>query len=164
MPNWCSNNVVLRHEDPSMISRAVSAINKGEFFMEFIKPPTDIDYNSEWYDWNVNNWGSKWDVGGEDTVEEFNEGDTEVSLYFQSAWSPPIQAYSKLEELGFNVQAYYWEVGLQFCGKYSEGNDDYYDINPEDCDNTPEWIELNIPQDIIEEFNLVEEYEYLAQM
>ena len=42
MPNWCSNNLVLTHEDPAMIQRAYDALERGEFLSEFIPVPEQL--------------------------------------------------------------------------------------------------------------------------
>ena len=49
-------------------------------------------------------------------------------MSFDSAWAPPINAYIALEQLGFQVRAYYYEPGMQFCGIYGDGYDDYYEL------------------------------------
>ena len=55
-----------------------------------------------WYDWNVTNWGTKWDVGvGDedkypDTTMEQEEGS--VIYSFNTAWSPPTPAITTLSE------------------------------------------------------------------
>lgn len=149
MPNFCSNTLTLEHKDPDMITRAVEAMVRGDFLNTFVPIPDDAEQF-------VNNasaaWGTKWDVGGDpDNVEDDYElGDLEVTFNFQSAWSPPIEAYRKLEEQGFAVLAYYWEPGNSFCGEYSNGNNDYYDI-----DGDSAWVEENIPESIEEEFDIV---------
>jgi len=154
MPNWCSNYVELTHAEPEMLQRAQDAFNRGELLAEFIPLPASLqivagrvgDDNdtaqkalevqqqenielhgyANWYDYCVGEWGTKWDVGGDGQVPEIN-GNT-FSASFQSAWGPPIQAYEKLEGLGFTVSAYYYESGMGFCGVFSEGFDDYFDI------------------------------------
>lgn len=40
---------------------------------------------ADWYDWRVNNWGTKWDVG-EDDVWDLSDGIWEM----QTAWSAPM--------------------------------------------------------------------------
>ena len=87
MPNWCNNYLTLEHEDPAMISRARNAFREGKFLEEFVPFP-----NGEWnYDWCVEHWGTKWDVG-----DEFYEDDTDPKYFdasFDSAWAPPVAAY-----------------------------------------------------------------------
>jgi hypothetical protein len=149
MPNWCNNNLTLEHEDPAMITRARDALLRGEFLNEFIPVPADLQIvagsvgdpveqaelerktaeNVEkygygnWYDFCVGEWGTKWDVGCEGSTDVHPDGKM-LHTYFDSAWSPPINAYSKLEELGFKVNAMYYEGGMCFAGAYGDGNDE----------------------------------------
>lgn len=69
-----------------------------------------------WYDWNIANWGTKWDFTLDD-VKRVDENTVRAS--FESAWAPPIEAYRKLTELGFEVDALFDEPGMVFCGSYS---------------------------------------------
>jgi hypothetical protein len=155
MPNWCNNVVELAHEDPAMLVRARDALNRGEFLNEFIPVPEELkivagrvgdDTNPEqialeaaeksnlekfghktWYDFCVNEWGTKWDVGGDGMTCEIENG--RISTSFDSAWGPPIAAYEKLTDLGFSVRAYYYEGGMCFAGVWEDFNDDYYDLS-----------------------------------
>ena len=61
-------------------------------------------------------------------------------MSFQSAWSPPVEAYRKMEELGFGISATYYESGCAFCGSYEEGCEDTYGI-----DGNSDWVKENIP-------------------
>lgn len=154
MPNWCNNVVELAHEDPAMLERAKAALNRGEFLQEFIPVPEDLqivagrvgdDSNPDqialeaaeqrniglygyktWYDFCVNEWGTKWDVGGDGMTAEIENG--RISTSFDSAWSPPIAAYEKLVDLGFSVRAYYYEGGMNFAGIWEDGDDDFYEL------------------------------------
>ena len=101
----------------------------------------------DWYDFCVSEWGTKWDIGGDDGIATLKE-DTLI-LSFDSAYSPPIDAYKKLEQMGFEVWALYYESGMMFCGSYGQGNDEFYDI-----DAGSEWVEENIPKYINDEFNI----------
>jgi len=54
-----------------------------------------------WYDWNIRNWGCKWDVGISDdnefldtSMDELKDGG--VQYNFDTAWSPPSEAIEKL--------------------------------------------------------------------
>lgn len=143
MPNWCNNVVELAHEDPAMLERARDALNRGEFLQEFIPVPQELkdavanfEVNealvtkygySNWYDYCVNEWGTKWDVGGDGVTAEIEDG--RITTSFDSAWSPPIQAYEKLVDLGFSIRAYYYEGGMCFAGIWEDGDDDYYDLS-----------------------------------
>jgi len=68
------------------------------------KSPLDFSGN-DWYNWNVRNWGTKWDVavGPEDKYPDTYvegptpNGDNLVVYYnFNTAWSPPVPAIEKL--------------------------------------------------------------------
>jgi hypothetical protein len=73
---------------------------------------------ADWYGWNIRNWGTKWDV----TLENINRVDEyTLTASFDSAWSPPIEAYATLEELGFEIDAKYYEPGMAFVGTYITG-------------------------------------------
>jgi hypothetical protein len=61
---------------------------------------------------------------------------------FDSAWAPPVRAYEKLEELGFRVEAHYYEGGMAFAGTYADGCDD--EVNLEGM--TADEIELDYPE------------------
>jgi len=155
MPNWCNNVVELAHEDPAMLERAKAALNRGEFLSEFIPVPEDLSIVAgrvgadedqkqkdlvaqeevnlakhgyrNWYDFCVNEWGTKWDVGGDGMTCEIENG--RISTSFDSAWAPPVAAYEKLVDLGFSVRAYYFEGGMCFAGVWEDFNDDYYDLS-----------------------------------
>ena len=80
---------------------------------------------SNWYDWCVNEWGTKWDVGGDGyEAQDIPNG---LLMSFDSAWAPPVQFYGRLEDLGFTVRAMYHEGGMAFAGIYEDGVDDYYE-------------------------------------
>ena len=50
------------------------------------------------------------------------------------------------------IDAFYYEPGVMFCGRFSEGDDDYYEL----ADMTTEEIESVLPREIDEEFNIIE--------
>lgn len=117
MPNWCTNDLTLRHKDPAVIERAVKAYQEGRLLQEFLPCPENLYEDGSWYDWCIRNWGTKWDVGGANEFADQPDANT-LELKFDSAWSPPIEAYRALEEQGFEVEAYYNEPGMAFCGTY----------------------------------------------
>ena len=141
MPNWCSNSLTLKHDDPAMIDKAVAGFTAGKLL------ETLVPYEGEWdYDWCVSNWGTKWDVGGDNGYIRPNPNTLKIS--FDSAWAPPTEAYRAMEELGFEVKAMYYEPGMCFCGIYGDGSDDYYEYN----EMTAGEVADTIPTELDEEF------------
>lgn len=185
MPNWCNNTVNISHEDPAMIERARKAFDEGGLLMEFFPTPKDlIDtvagsvpegaerdaheaqmkrnldlYGAkDWYDWNVANWGTKWDVGAEGGQPALVQDANSLTLNFDSAWAPPVGAYDRLQNLGFKILAYYHEPGMCFAGKWEDGSDDYYEIGGMTADQ----VAAELPDDLDECFAISEsmaEYE-----
>lgn len=137
MPNWCSNTLVLQHSDPAMIVRAAEAAKADKLCAEFV--PLGGDGPEGWdYTLAVENWGTKWDISQTEVIDQFENS---ISLAFESAWSPPIAFYDRMVEMGFEVHATYFEPGMGYVGKYIDGEDEEYEIDPEDLSNIPE--ELN---------------------
>lgn len=186
MPNWCNNVLELAHKNPKMLDKARKAFKRGKLLDTFVPVPkelretvagrvgSDEDYAqqllafkrelnvkffgaADWYDWCVTNWGTKWDVGGDDyNSPEVEDG--RLTLSFDSAWAPPCGAYEALTELGFSVRAYYYESGMCFCGMWEDGNDDYYELN----DMNSQEVADTIPTMLDEMFGISEciaEYE-----
>jgi hypothetical protein len=107
-----------------------------------------------WYDWNVRNWGTKWDVA---VSNDEKYPDTEITIdskdtlgyRFNTAWSPPIEAIIKLSEqypeleisLSFEEETG-WGGEAEFLNgeMISESN---YDSKCRDCDsiNTMEYCD-----------------------
>lgn len=179
MPNWCSNVLKLSHPDPTMIDRAIKSFEEGKLLQEFVPCPEELlnpetttwshgpeqaardklkeelaeEYGySSWYDWCIAHWGTKWDVGSEYPPERHDA--TNATFTFESAWAPPVDAYTVMEELGFNVEAYYYEPGMCFCGIYEDGCDGYVEIE----ESTYDWASKNIPRAIDEMFDISNEY------
>lgn len=169
MPNWCANVLTLEHEDPAMITRAKDAFARGEFCNEFIPCPQELHevdapnrdeksaeallekYGySDWYSFQTNEWGTKWDFGTDDGINAFD--DNSLTVYFDSAWSPPIAMMEKLEELGFNVDLMYNEPGMAFCGRYVDGYDDFYEYGGMNSEE----VTATIPSEVDEAFCISE--------
>lgn len=183
MPNWCNNTLTLEHDDPAMIKRAYDALERGEFLQEFIPVPEELKETmagsygddekqkaleaqqkrnvekygySNWYDYCVGEWGTKWDVGN-DGCQDIHPDGKMLHTSFDSAWSPPVNAYEKLEQLGFRVQAMFYESGMAFAGSYEDGNCSDFSLEGMTADE----IEQNYPE-LDEAFSISEsirEYE-----
>lgn len=173
MPNWCGNTLVLQHDDPSMIRRARDAFADGRLLDEFIPVPAALKETtadgqldaglanqhgySNWYDFCVNEWGTKWDVGRADGINDTD--DHMLCVYFDSAWAPPVNAYAKLQEQGFRLDAMYYEPGMGFCGKYDEFGDDCYELQGMNASDVID----NIPNDIDEAFGISEHMQMMEE-
>ncbi len=188
MPNWCNNTLTLEHDDPAMIKRAYDALERGEFLNEFCPVPEDLKITAgrlgdgdeqrelerktaenvekygygNWYDYCVAEWGTKWDVGGQGQSDIHPDG---LSLFtsFDSAWSPPVNAYAKLEAQGFRVNAMFYESGMAFAGSYCDGNCDDFSLEGMSADeieqNYPELDEAFCISESIREYEAQEEEE-----
>ena len=192
MPNWCNNNLTLEHEDPEMIIRAKAALDRGEFLNEFIPVPKDLSETvsgflgngdeqaaleaktkanvekygyGNWYDFCVGEWGTKWDVGGDGQSDIHPDGKM-LHTSFDSAWSPPVNAYYKLEELGFTVNAMYYEGGMGYAGEFTDGCDQEINIEGMSADeieqNHPELDEAFCISESIREYEAENEEELTA--
>ena len=77
----------------------------------------------DWHGFCMAEWGTKWDMSIADSPEVYEvEGDA-VTIYFDTAWSPPEGIYHALEAMGFKVEATYVEQGVGFIGYYRDGVD-----------------------------------------
>ena len=176
MPNWCNNSVVLKHNDPAMIERARKAFNGEGLLQEFIPVPQELrdtvsgsmgedkreaheaqqkanveKYGyANWYDFCVNEWGTKWEIGADGNPAQDIPGG--LMLGFDSAWSPPIAAYEKLLEMGFEIEAMYYEPGMAYAGVWENGHDDYYEYGG----MSSEQIAKELPPELDEAFGISE--------
>ena len=148
MPNWCFNYAKFSHEDTEKMDKLRDAIKQRKVLDSFIPTPPELLEGEDWYLWRVNNWGSKWDWCDISILSD--HGDT-LTLQFNTAWSPTLNAYDWFNEAGWWVDAYYSEGGMGFCGHYAQGVDEYYEID----EYSKDWIDANIPQDIIDACDLL---------
>lgn len=184
MPNWCNNVVTFKHHDPKLIARLVKAFNAGKLMGEFFPCPRELtetmagshckgtpeakehelkqqqnikDHGyANWYDWQTSKWGTKWDVGRREYEDKIKvkRGAKEVTLTFDSAWSPPIQFYEKMyDEQQFDIEAQYFEPGCGFIGSWSSETGDFtYDLS----DTSHKWVEANIPKNLLDTFGVLD--------
>lgn len=161
MPNWCLNNLTISHEDRSKVMEFVHAYKEGRACEHYLPVPKDENGElicdefspHDWYRWRINNWGTKWDIGSDNNeLHGLNPTivDNEATMTFDSAWSPPVGLYTKLHQLGFSVEATYFEPGMAYCGIWHDGDDLYTEYG--DDKNL-------IPVQIWEDYNLSEFFE-----
>lgn len=140
MPNWCEN-VATFTGSREKLDELVAGANDGKL-LNAIRPMPETVFRgnvgsleieehgtNNWYDWSVMHWGTKWDVSDCSVADD---GDS-VTFYFQSAWSPPIEAYAYAVEQGLGVKAMYCEPGVNFVGRYDEDGEDTMSLD--DCED-----------------------------
>jgi hypothetical protein len=123
MPNWCQNRIKISHNDVAMMNKICDAINKGKLCETFSPTPEHLLSGEGWYEWRIENWGTKWDIC-ESHSFMLNRNGTSGDGGFSTAWSPPIELLQKLEAIGYEVECAYLETGIGFGGVYAAGEDD----------------------------------------
>lgn len=153
MPNWCNNDVLITGDKEKIdaIFNFIESKKSDESqdatkLLEFLIPNPEGEWD---YRWCIDNWGTKWDV---DVHYHERIDENQISLSFDSAWGPPIQAYNTLEELGYDVEAHYIEEGMCFIGQYIGGEDESYDYT--DVASLDD-----VPEELVEHWNLRERLE-----
>lgn len=146
MPNWCNNTLSIQGPTDTLKPLWEEANQEGSGLLNAMKPmPAElegttspapkqgtpqplVDGFDNWYDWRVQNWGTKWDVDTEG-LEFKDNGDGTASIvgWFDSAWAPPIEAYNTfLDDMdNCTLESFYEEGGMDFAGHYDNGSDDY---------------------------------------
>ena len=158
MPNYCNNNIVITGPN-SVIDKIEKIANgdKGDLLQYFYPMPEALkdttaplpkDATKEekakakenlkkygydnWYDWRVENWGTKWDIMEFYNInrKEIGEDESEISLGFDTAWAPALGAYEKFidENSNCSLKAYYYEPGCDFMGEWDNGIDSCFEV------------------------------------
>ena len=124
MPNWVDNALTIHGTEEELARFAAQARKPYEHFggdtrdevisfWNFIKPDDNIldEYwgqaprhtdlatalrheGNHWYDWNINNWGCKWDA--KEAHAEQSVG--ELMYWFDTPWGPPIEALEAMSK------------------------------------------------------------------
>ena len=149
MPNWCNNtfNVEGDKETIDKFETYLDEKNGKDWFDFFAPTPVELKEDG-WYEWNVSNWGCKWNCDAQDWSRDGNT----ISFWFDSPWGPPVELYYKIEQAGLTVKAEYMEEGMRFVGEFVDGSDETYEYQDvEDLDN--------IPDNLVENWNLHDQFE-----
>lgn len=161
MPNWCDNIVTISHPDPAELQRLLDAVNSGRLLSTYIPEPASLEkgglvsmpdgsqvptMSQPQWEWRIANWGVKWEIT--DRIGEATLQDGKVRFRFDSPWSPPIPLWIELDRQGFEVTALYFEPGMGFCGRFSDGTDKCFE----------ESIATDAPRDIAVAFNFEDFY------
>ena len=124
MPNWFYFDLQVegKQEDVQEFVQNVKGTEKYETegrdfdFNHFIPQPDNIYRGSlsmgdeerlekegipSWYNWNISNWGTKWNASVDDIFYE--EGSTEVTYRLSTAWSFPSPVINTMIEMYPNL-------------------------------------------------------------
>jgi hypothetical protein len=142
MPNHCNNQLTLASGGNILDVLNPYIIDAGEMgggyrdyemdFQSIIPMDEELLKGNDWYNWRVQNWGTKWN--GYDG--RFN--DDQSVFTFDTAWNPPIPIIKKLAELtGQTFILEYVEYGMFFCGKYTASPEEYDSEYYDNIENAP---------------------------
>ena len=132
MPNWTSNRATITGPAP-VIKEIIDVLNQDHSpLLNWMVPQPNFENDSDWYDWNVNNWGTKWDIS--DVYFENQAEEDSIEFSFCTAWAPPVDAFLTWAQTDGRVQfnLEYWEPGIGFVGSASWDGDSF-DDNYVDC-------------------------------
>ncbi len=91
--------------------------------------------HTDWYDWRVDKWGTKWDAASTYILDDEDEF---LSIEYNTAWSPNMEwvktIAKQFPELTFTL--WFEESGNGFCGVY-EVTDEDEDL----CEGDLEWVD-----------------------
>jgi hypothetical protein len=121
MPNWIRNKMFIYGPSDMVKQCTLDIASDGEHisFEKILPRPNDI--GDDWYEWSIENWGTKWDVS--ETFEDENG-----YICFDTAWSTPIEVIRHLseryqgltfevsfadEDLGSNTGCYSFRNGME---------------------------------------------------
>ena len=73
--------------------------------------------DDRWYHWNIQNWGTKWDITADSVDMEHIDSEI-LELEFDTAWSPPEEICFRLREMfeKVNISWFYDEPGMECAG------------------------------------------------
>ncbi len=143
MPNWAENILTIADCSPEL----ESYLKENGLSFNKIKPTPRELLDGGWYQWRLENWGTKWDLSEEEQREVADQLISESADFqatFMTAWSPPLQAIAALSEMFPNDQFAldYFESGCWFAGTaiISKGE---IDDNQVDDDDVTEFAKEN---------------------
>jgi hypothetical protein len=192
MPNWCYNHLLVeglgaqRFWEATKGKRAVYPSTEfdkkfhtqeeldyhekyhGFCFNALVPVPPEVlekGYSDAGYQWQIDNWGTKWDVYEDRAFDLFANEEGYIGVNFDTAWSPPTYWMLKASQ-GFpdvTLALTFHEEGNNFCGKVVIQNgkvlvDQQYN-NLEDQDAYDEFMfeEFGIEREEEEEYDLIDE-------
>jgi len=132
MPNWTYSQLRISGE-PKQLNKFLKEVertpleaeaeNKHEAtkfaFDRIIPMPYEMWEGEKWYEWRIENWGTKWECSIDyETIDQWESG--EVFIEYRTAWSPPMPimeaVVKKYPKLLFSWKFY--EESYEFWGYF----------------------------------------------
>ena len=132
MPNWCHNTIEISGPEVR-VAALWKTVQEKKGLLEALVPPPENMFRGNlgqkernecvekgipnWYDWQIANWGTKWDVSTEGL--SYHAGT--ITGTFDSAWGPPIEAMETFtaKHEDFEIYMHWHEPGMGFAGSQS---------------------------------------------
>lgn len=138
--DWRSDEIITDENTKGVFWNFVTPTDLEAYFSSETRTPTPAGSDiiaeitkqfakgMDWYNWNVRNWGTKWDITIErDEIGAYaqsNQGDWYFQWSFDTAWSPATEAYDAIAKRFPNLEFDYeiTEEANFFAGKLSYAN------------------------------------------
>ena len=136
MPNWCSNRAVITGPAPVIDEIRLKLAQDDSPLLAWMVPQPNFEGDQDWYQWNINNWGTKWDIS-DVYIDNAAEPDS-IEFSFSTAWAPPVEAFYTWVAGDGRVQfsLEYWEPGCGFVGT-TRYDGEYLDTDDVDSGTDP---------------------------
>lgn len=162
MPNWCSNTLTIRGKKEDLLAfKQQLEDNKPKdgkicLFQTFIPTPDEIKNTTspnrneesakyllekygaiDWYNWQIEKWGTKWGCCNayweeEDPMDTHHDELFDLILHYQTAWSPGDEGLKDIFEANDDLSFFltYEEEGMGFQGNLFVKNGE---LKSEEC-------------------------------
>ena len=124
MPNHVTNAIEFANQEDFELAKIQLLNEEGHVDFKLLVPippniylgnTSQVDHQDfgtfNWYDWNRNNWGTKWNAYDTEVKEELR------IIRFDTAWSPPYPVIVALSRHVPNFTHYYIEETYESWGK-----------------------------------------------
>jgi hypothetical protein len=131
MPNHCVSTLYITGK-PKQLNKLMKQVQITESEATEAHPaspfsfhkiiPMPVDEERNWYNWSINNWGTKWDMCDPYITDDWEQGS--VHINFWTAWSPVHYVLLQLSKDNPKVKMTYkyYDEGGAFYGTYTYAN------------------------------------------
>jgi hypothetical protein len=127
MPNWALNELHVSGSAEDVKAFIEANTTDGVFKFATLVPEPRYDNDTDWYDWRIENWGTKWDLEDGDVGINFHSAGAVIT--FQTAWAYPLEWLNFVANKFRNLYFYHysadpsmdWHVELDCEPEFTEG-------------------------------------------